>query len=103
MPFWAASMDCVSFRILFSFLTLLLALAEVLSLLSSLRDFFFFDVFFLSLLEASSESLEESVLEEDESEYEDHKEDEPFVISCFLDDELLAAFTLSLSMRPFLA
>ena len=95
-------MDCVSFCILFSFLALLLALVEVLSLLS-LRDFFFFHFFFLPSLEESSESLEESVLEEEESEYEDDEEDEPFFFFFFLDDDFRAAFTLSLSVRAFLA
>ena len=64
MPLWASPMESVSFEfcILLSFLTLCLALAEDLSLLSSFRDFFFFDLFFLPSLEESSETLEESVL-----------------------------------------
>ena len=82
---------------------MLLALVAVLSLLSSLRDFFFFDIFFLPSLEESSELLEESVLEEEESEYEDDEEDEPFFFFFFLDDDFRAAFTLSLSVRAFLA
>ena len=82
---------------------MLLALAEDLSLLSSFRDLFFFDFFFLPSLEESSESLEESVLEEEESEYEDDEEDELFFFFVFLYDDVFAAFTLSLSMRPFSA
>lgn len=90
-------MGGVSLCILFYFLTLLLALVEVLSSLSSVLIFFVFNFVFLSSLEESSTSLEEAVLEEEESEQEDDKEDEPFF---FFDG---AAFTLSLSIRPFLA
>ena len=61
-------MDCVGFCILLSFLTLILALVQDLSLSSSFHELFFFDLFFLPSLEESSEleSLEESVLEEEE-------------------------------------
>ena len=96
-------LDCVSSCIFIFLLASLLDLAEDLSLLSSLRDLFFLDFFFLPSLEESSESLEGSVLEEEESEYEDDGEDAPFLFSFFLDDDFRAAFTLSLSMRPFLA
>ena len=78
-------------------LTLLVSLAEVLSL-SSFLDFFFFDFVFMPSLEAPCESLDKPVPEE-KSEYEGEDEDEPFsVFSVFFDDEFRAALTVSLSL-----